>query len=231
MPTNSSFKDRGPGRTNGQPNFRSISTHMRQAMDEHRPILVNTALQLPDQAQAEDHLRSLVTHAYVSTYGEIAGEEASLLDFAKADLDELERQWAEANKRLLETSHWLPASPANQNRTDEDFGATPFKHWSLRHRLEASLLALGLPTMLAASVVTTHAALTSSGLPVFIDNPLLPWAMAGLPGFGGLALKSMGSNFSTEKGHKRFALGIYGAATTCLVTWGACFADQFRPFT
>lgn len=208
--------------------FKSAQPHLLAAMDEIRPALVNTALLLPDQTQAEAHLTSLVSGSYFSFHGAEVGAAQAELDFAESDLSECDQRLAEITQSLAETPEFLAASAANQTRAEAAPEAVRFLDWSLRHKIETMLLAIGLPAMLATSAITTFSALMASGLPVFIENPLLAVAMSGLPAFGAIALKSMGSNFQSDKAHKRFALTVYGLATVSLATWGAAFADQFH---
>ena len=173
--------------------LKSAQAHLWAAMDEMRPALVNTALLLPDQEQAEEHLKSLLRAAYLSLHGKEAGAVAAELDFAAADLEDLEQRLSDVTQKMSETPQYLAASPLNQNCTEASPDPVPFRQWSLRHKLESCLLAIGLPAMLAASGITTFSALMASGLPVFHENPMLAIAMSGLPGFGSIAIKSMGS--------------------------------------
>lgn len=208
--------------------LKSAQAHLWAAMDEMRPALVNTALLLPDQEQAEEHLKSLLRAAYLSLHGKEAGAVAAELDFAEADLEDLEQRLSDVTQKMSETPQYLAASPLNQNCTEASPDPVPFRQWSLRHKLESCLLAIGLPAMLAASGITTFSALMASGLPVFHENPMLAIAMSGLPGFGSIAIKSMGSNFRSDKAHRRFALAVYLIALGSLGTWGFAFADQFH---
>lgn len=220
----------GSGSGSGVPpgGFKSAQPHLLEAMEQIRPALVNTVLQLPDQAQAEAHLKSTVNYAYLSMHGIDMGAIEAELGFAEADLAAMDKALEEIDRTLSETPQYLAASPLNQNRTDASVETVPFGLWSFRHKIETLLLSLGLPAMLATSAITTYSALMASGLPVFLENSVLALAMSGLPAFGAIALKSMGSLFRSDKAHRRFAMTVYGLAAVSLATWGAAFADQFH---
>ncbi|MGH1356533.1 MAG: hypothetical protein ACRBBS_15830 [Thalassovita sp.] len=196
--------------------FLSALPHLFDAMEEITPRLINTVSQIPDQNQAETTLTNLVKHAWTSLHGQSIGETQAHLAFFEADLGDIDAIIRDAKSKKRETPKWYLSNPRHQNRADDSVQPVPVKDWSLRHRLEYPMLWMGLPVMLAASFFSARAALLASGLPAYLDDPILPNTIACLPAFGSAALKSMGSLFQTDKGQKRFAFTVYGLAITTL---------------
>lgn len=209
-------------------NFLSVSHVLLQAMDEVRSILVATAYQIPEVEQSEAVLKNLVTFAFNSAHGVQVGTNEAELEFFEDDLNEINAHIAGASEKLRESPRWLLSNPKHQNRGDDAPEAVPYTGWSLRHRIEYPILWATLPAMLAASFLSAKAALLASGLPVYLDNLILTSAVAAIPGFGALMLKSMGSLFQSDKAQKAYASVIYGFAAAALGVWAVTFADSFH---
>lgn len=89
----------------------------------------------------------------------------------------------------------------------------------LADKLEVAVL---LPTLVAVtgtSILVTQGNLVSSGVAVFVENPLLSWAVSGIaPGFS-IGLKSMASQFETDRGKKLFGRALMAAMVISGLTW------------
>ncbi|WP_299587672.1 hypothetical protein [uncultured Tateyamaria sp.] len=206
----------------------SVDPALKQAMEELRKLLVNTAFQIPEVDQSEKMLTALVTHAFYAAHGIDVGSLKAELEFSDAELAELDAIIADNAAKMRNTPRWLLSNPRHQNRGEDALEAVPFKEWRLRHKLEYPILWMALPAMLTASFLSAKSALLSSGLPVYVENPILMAAVASIPGFGAIMLKSLGSLFASDAAQKRYAFGIFGMAAGALGVWAVTFADSFH---
>jgi len=222
-------KDNSSGGDGDEPmdGFLSAYSALNKGMDELRPRLVNTAYQISEVQQSEDFLTSAVTNAYFALHGVLVGGNEAKLEFAEADLAEIDAILADLADKMRTTPRWLLSAPQTQNRGEDAPKAVPYKDWGLRHKIEYPILWVALPAMLGASYLSAKAALLASGLPSYIDNPVLTSAVALIPAFGAIMLKSLGSLFSGEQAKKRYAFLVYGLAAGMLGTWAVSFADAF----
>ena len=153
--------------------FKSAGSFVKYSVEEMLDSVIATAMRIPDPVAASEHLRLLTSSAFGAKYGAEIGrleeeirqvEEEYMAE--KSELDDLRQQ-------LLDTPEWIAASRDNQNRNAEDHVETPFWRWQLRHQVGAIVLTLLLGGALTASAVTAHYNIIGTGLPVFIDNPIL----------------------------------------------------------
>lgn len=218
----------GDGAGKASDSYMSGDAALQQAMEELRPALVNTALAIDDVEESEALLKDLITYGFFTLYGQETGEVEARLAFAEADLQAIDDLIADASKTMRDEPRWYLANPKHQDRTDDVPKAVPFREWALRHKIEYLILWGGLPTMLVASFLSAQAALLASGLSVYLDTPVLTAAVASIPGFGALLLKTMGGSFESERGKKGFSFLIQFLAVVALGTWGWTFSDSFH---
>ena len=105
---------------------------------------------------------------------------------------------------------------------------TPICRWQFRHQIGALVLALMLILALGASAFTAHANIVGTGLPVFLENPLLPWSMAMLAPMSGLAIKTMISHIRHEGVRTAFTAAVMAATFVSCAAWLLTFSINYH---
>lgn len=208
--------------------FRSGASHVHYSIQEHLPGLVNTACSLPDVEHGRDQLTRLVTSAFMAKYGvDMASVDArlALLEQGRQSTSEV---WSAACKSEAETPEWLQTAKINDGSGNQTQTEVRWSDWQGRHKVESAVIAGLLPAALVASFVTAHSNLVGTGLPVFLENPVLPMTMAALAPMAGLSVKLMNGSFRTDRGHRRFTAGLNLTALGSVVCWIGLFAEQFH---
>jgi hypothetical protein len=114
------------------------------------------------------------------------------------------------------------ASKSNHRKT------VPFGKWQMRHQFNAVFCFVTVLTVLGTSWFSVQAMLMDSGLPIFIEQPMLAWAMATIAPGASVAIKSMASIFESVRAKKRFRFTIYVLAAASLAGWAMILPSQFE---
>ncbi|MEM1150134.1 MAG: hypothetical protein AAGI03_06205 [Pseudomonadota bacterium] len=159
---------------------------------------------------------------------ELAGLDA---DIAR-DARRIEQAAAERDntaEELAATPEWVPGAVANAgHQGGASRSEVPFAAWQFRHQFTALLCLLAGFTVLGTSLLTVSATLRDSGLPIMIEQPLLPWLMAAIAPTGSIAIKAIAASFRDERTRKRMRSGIYAAAVLSFLIWLGLFALKFE---
>lgn len=189
---------------------------------------VNTALMIEDADQGRTRLLELIAAAFETRNGarraELQREIARLL----AEQAAHDAAQAKVRLDLSATSEWIPASPANRDKTLADHVSTPFSKWYGRDQVETLVLFLLLLVAVCGSAFVTHANLVATGIPIFLEQPLLPWAMAALPLAAAYALKAIGASLRAPAARGLFSALLGGAALASVAVWIALFAERYH---
>jgi len=222
-----SKKAQGVHPKDGTP-FRSGASHMRYSIEERIPELVNTACQVPDVSAGADYLSRLAESAFMAKHG---AEKTSLEAKVARSSHELEvgfQGLESARKAERDTPEWVQSGKANQDRSDGSKSEIPIKEWQYRHKVEGLLLLVLLLLAMTASYITAYGNLIGTGLPVFLETPLLAAVMSMMAPMAGISVKLFNSYFRTEKGRRKFTLILNSTAITLVFVWIGLFAEQFH---
>lgn len=106
--------------------------------------------------------------------------------------------------------------------------AVPFGKWQMRHQFNALFCLITVFAVLWTSWFSVQAMLMDAGLPIFIKQPMLAWAMATIAPGASVAIKSMASIFESVRAKKRFRFTIYVLAAASLAGWAMILPSQFE---
>lgn len=214
-----------PGGADGVP-LKSVGSHMKHSVKELLDLVVGTALRIADPDQAREHLRAVVHAGFDAKYGETTARlDAEIADREDA-LATAKEELSGIRTKLADTPKYIPTSRENAG---QDTKSEPkFADWQLRHKIGVPILLLLLAGALAASTVTAHANIVGTELPVFLDNPVLPWSMAALAPMSSLAVKTMISSFSSEAAKSVFTGLLIGGTLVAITAWLALFSMTFH---
>ena len=208
-----------PGRT--PPSEHSVSGEVTAPVEDLTGIVSKVASAYGDEPEAgEQVIVELAADNFQALQGHGQEKTRAEHSVAQTQVAALEARLDKVNTELLGTDPRLPAAP--------ETAGIAFYRWRLQDKLEAFVLFLSLLGMMAASVLTAHGALKASGNPVFIDAPLLAWAMAAIPMMGSLAVKSAGALFKTGPLKTRFSYLLFGLTGLSLTVWTILFADSYH---
>lgn len=161
------------------------------------------------------------------------GDETVALE-EMSDLEENRRKIACSERdryaeELARTSEWIPgARPNAESGGGSNHANISFWHWQPRHQVSvigygtAALVALG------CSWISVKASLQDSGLPIFINEPMLAAFMAAIAPTASIAIKSVGSLVKHESAKKKIRTALYLMATLSFVGWVALFSTKFE---
>lgn len=217
-------------RNNGAPgsSFKSAGANIKHSIQELLEVLLVTALRIMDVDAARKHLTDLVTAGFQSEFGAFMRALEERIAMMQRTLNALIAEIDIIRKRLADTPEWVPASRANQGRSADDHVETPIWRWQLRHLIGTLVLSVLLVLALAASAFTAHANIVGTGLPVFLENPVLPWSMAMLALMSGLAIKTMIAHIRHEGSRAIFTTAVMIATVISSAIWLGLFATLYH---
>jgi len=208
--------------------FKSGALHMLYSIEELIPKLVNTACQVPDVAAGAEYLKRLAESAFMSKHGtekiQIEADEARATYELEVGIQALDA----ARKAERETPEWVQSGKANQDRSDGSKEEIPISDWQYRHKVEGVVLVGLLMIAMTASFVTAYGNLIGTGLPVFLETPLLAAVMSMMAPMAGISVKLFNSYFRTEKGRRKFTLTLNSSTIVLVFVWISLFAEQFH---
>ncbi|MEM7529674.1 MAG: hypothetical protein AAF416_18730 [Pseudomonadota bacterium] len=190
--------------------------------------LIAAAANMPDSEEGLDAVVNMAGHDFDAVFG--------------AELDAAEREAAEIFARLAENGaelktareerqsapEWVQGCAPMDVAKGEPSREVPVRDWSLKDKINASLYAFGIITVMFTSLLTAHGNLVGSGVPAFIENPLLPWVMAAIAPGASIAIKSMAGLFDTERTKLLFRKAVHLATGFCFFGWLAVFAGRYH---
>lgn len=211
--------------------FRNGGDHIRHSIQEIVEKLIATASMLSDAEEGKAKLSRLMEAAFGAKYGKEMAAAKRRVRHLTREYERLVAGYEAAVRTDEETPEWVPASRINHDRDEADHVETPFAEWQARDKVEAGVIALVLPLALSASLMSAHANIVGTGLPVFIENPTAAWTLAAMAPMASVALKSVGKAFSSDRGRAVFRKSLNAAAVVAVVSWIALFAEQFHGFS
>ena len=208
--------------------LKSAGSHIKYSVQDMLEVLIVTALWIADAKQARKRLAALVTAGFGSKFGKFMRELDERIALLQASFDAVLAEIKIFRERLLATPEWVPASKDNHGRSADQQIETPFWRWQFRHQIGALVLALMLVLALGASAFTAHANIVGTGLPVFLENPLLPWSMATLAPMCSLATKTMVSHIRHEGMRTVFTVTVMTATFISCAAWLCLFSINYH---
>lgn len=217
------------GGSGGDP-FRGAGSHIRFLITELIPILLASALKIPDVDEGRKRLIELITNAFKSKFGAAMLRLEMLIERLTKELARLSEERLLVQQRLAETPRWVAASQINHGRNADEYVETPFPEWQGRHQVEAILIFALLPLASGAALVTAKSNLEGTGLPIFLDGPLV-WTMAMLAPLSGFAIKTMWPHLHREGLRRAFTYGLNSLAVIFILFWVWLYAVNFSGLT
>lgn len=208
--------------------LKSAGSHIKYSIQDMLEVLIVTALWIADAEQARKRLATLVTSGFGSKFGKFMRELDERIVLLQATVDAVLAEIDIVREQLLATPEWVPASKDNHGRSADQHVETPIWRWQFRHQIGALVLALMLVLALGASAFTAHANIVGTGLPVFLENPLLPWSMAMLAPMSGLAIKTMISHIRYEGVRTAFTAAVMAATFMSCAAWLLTFSINYH---
>jgi len=227
--SNSRNKKKGSAEPDdGSTAFKGAGSHIQHSIEELIAILVATAVKIADANEGREELSKLMNSAFMAKF-------ARPMKHLERKLSDLEVEYAytlkslqEAREILTVTPENLPASKVNHGRDENEHEETEFAFWQMRHKFEAILILGFLPIALGSSAYTAWANLVGTGLPVFIENPVLPISMALLAPMASFSFKTIWHNLQTDWARRIFTRSLNWTAVILILVWSVLFADQFH---
>ncbi|MEL6502826.1 MAG: hypothetical protein AAFQ10_00090 [Pseudomonadota bacterium] len=208
--------------------FRTAASHMRYSIQEQIPELVNTACYVPDADEGAAHLNGLTEAAFMAKYGAAKTEMTVRAERAEQELSVATSDLEAARLTDRNTPEWVESGKANHDRSDAPKVEVPISDWQMRHKTEALIICVLLIVALTASFITAYGNLMGTGLPVFLETPLLAGVMAMMAPMAGISVKLFNSNFRTDKGHRKFTVALNSVAIAFVLVWVVLFSEQFH---
>lgn len=146
----------------------------------------------------------------------------------KVRLKEVQAELKAVRAELVNTPEWIPASQINDDREGEKPREVPFLQWQRRHQFEAVLSGAAAGTVLTTSMLTAHASLVASGIPVFIENPALPYLVGAVAPTASIAVKLMGTAFPKESARAIFRMLVHFGTAASFTGWLGLFAAKYH---
>ncbi|MCA8883378.1 MAG: hypothetical protein KDA50_06480 [Rhodobacteraceae bacterium] len=216
----------GPGSPGSA--YKGTGTQIKFSIEDMLEVVISTALRITDAERARARLNDLVTSAFGAKYGAKMRQLETLLDHTRKEHAQTEAELGHLRKLQADTPEWVPASRENHARSADEHVETPVWRWQFRHQVSALTIFLLMIVALGASALTAHANLVGTGLPVFLENPLLPWSMAMLAPMSALAIKAMAAHIRREGAKSLFNLAVMIAAGLSIAAWGTLFAMNYH---
>lgn len=217
----------GNGTSANGTSFKSAASHIEHSIQEFVPKLIATAVKIADVQQGRDQLQNLTDSAFGSKFG-------GMMKRLERELADLEIEYASVSAALVEaietdamTPPKIATSKENQDRDHHERVEVKFVSWQARHRFETRVLFVGLAIALASSGYTAWANLVGTGLPVFLDNPVLPVSMAALAPMASLAVKTMWHSLKSEKANALFTKVLNFGTLGLIASWAVLFATEY----
>ncbi|MEL6919846.1 MAG: hypothetical protein AAFO77_02320 [Pseudomonadota bacterium] len=208
--------------------FRTAASHMRYSIQEQIPELVNTACYVPDADEGAQHLTGLIEAAFMAKYGAARTEISVQVERAAHESAVASNSLETARQSDRDTPEWVESGKANQDRADTPKVEVPIGDWQMRHKTEAVIICGLLVVALTASFITAYGNLMGTGLPVFLETPLLAGVMAMMAPMAGISVKLFNSHFRTDKGHRKFTVALNSIAIALVMVWVGLFSEQFH---
>ena len=188
------------------------------------PKYVSTALLIPDDEVAKEHLVIAVQSAFYAVLSPLS----SKIDRTRKQSQSAEAELEEVKAERKATSKKTPSWRGNQGKDDAEMIEADFSEWQSRHKVEAILLMLVILIAAAASFITAYTNLIGSGVVVFLDNPLLPASMASLAPLCGFAIKSVNGFLRSGWQTRSYIFSLVSAMMVSVVLWIVLYADSYH---
>ncbi|NHK29402.1 hypothetical protein FF098_015915 [Parvularcula flava] len=194
---------------------------------DHDP---NFTRQLRNHSQGEDAINNHFGNKWDARHGDDLTRAEEETKQADADLRETERQLARAQKTLEGTDRYTRKghSPEVADGSDTD---TAFKNWSIFDRIIVLVALVASIILLALGSTNVATVILASGIPVFVDQPILAWLLAGLVPAAAIALKSAYHLFDLDGSRRVFSLATFGIAGVMVLIWIVLFSLSFEGAT
>lgn len=190
----------------------------------------NFTRQLRNHAEGQKAVETHAENKWDAEHGDKLARATKEEEQAKADLEECERQLRRAQKVLEGTDRHISKSKTSENgeASDED---VPFGEWSVfdRTTLIVALVASGILLALGSTNVAT--VILASGIPIFLDQPILAWLLAGLVPAAAIALKSGSNLLQLDQSKRNFSIAVFALACIAAVIWVILFSLSFEGAT
>lgn len=190
------------------------------------PRIITAASMIDDEDEAFERVDNMAINSFVAENGEEIEERQVEIEWCDI---QIEQRMAEYKAVATAQSEAPPMVPGCVEHADEEARREPVKpaRWTLRDRTNAVFALVASFLLLVTSALAVHASLVDTKAAIFIENPLLPIALAGLPISIGIAVKFVGSLFVTEPSSKRFGKVVAGLAIGFSAAWIGLFASKY----
>lgn len=189
------------------------------------PGLIKASASLPDEAEGLQIARNVGEQTFMIDHGSKLEPLHSELEWIEKQRSSLRSMFDAIADQLADTPEFVPAAydcTSNPNRRN----AVPFSRWQMRHQINAFFSLIALLAVLLTSWFSVQAVLLDAGLPIFINQPMLAWAMATIAPGASVAIKSMISIFESVSAKKRFRIVIYALTAISLTGWVMLLASE-----
>ena len=149
---------------------------------------------------------------------------------AQSDLDECDRQLRRAQKVLEGTDRYASKSKITEQENSSE-GDVSFSEWSVFDRITLLVALCSSGVLLALGATNVATVILASGIPVFLDQPILAWLLAGLVPAAAIALKSGSNLLQLDKSRRNFSVAIFALACITAVIWVVLFSVSFEGAT
>lgn len=205
----------------------SGASYLAMARVEVDKTVIHTAASLADEESGRAMVKKAVRAAATSKYGYTPKRLMKEIERLEQRITEIRADY-EANKALLVAAPEMVAAAFGNGDDGTPLREIKPRDWSLQDQLEGSLVFVGGMAALVAALVTTRGNFVGSGLEVFLRDPSLPWLLAIVAPMASLAIKSMGSLFTTSRAKQRHARIVFGATLISFLGWIGLYAAQFE---
>lgn len=190
----------------------------------------NFTRQLRNHAEGQKAVETHAENKWDAEQGDKLARAKKKEEQAKDDLEECERRLRRAQKKLEGTDRYLSKSKTSESGEvrDED---VPFSEWSDfdKGTIILSLVACGVLLALGSTNVAT--VILASGIPIFLDQPILAWLLAGLVPAAAIALKSGSNLLQLDQSKRNFSIAVFVLACIAAVVWVILFSLSFEGAT
>ncbi|AEI93864.1 hypothetical protein [Roseobacter litoralis] len=210
------------------PEFKTGNDVLQLAYESFPRAVVNSIANAVEEGEADEKIEDIIHSSFMAIHGAEYTELRAEAEITAARKTELQTDVANTLAERRATQDWKPSSADNNELGESERTEVAPRRWVLADKFEVAVLLPALVAVTATSILVTQGNLVASGVAIFVENPLLSWAVSGIaPGFS-IGIKSMASQFETDHGKKLFGRALMAAMVISGLTWLCLFSKMYH---